>query len=53
MLTGPCPFCAGEFSAGYDREGTPAVTHTAPVCTRFDELEPIAYLEAVRLARQS
>ncbi len=49
-VTLPCPFCSGTVSAdrGNESEGRPGgVVHTLPVCKRFNDLEPDAFLVAV------
>ena len=44
----PCPFCDGQFSAS---EEPPAILHSLPVCTKFTECEPDAFLRAARFAK--
>lgn len=45
----PCPFCKGNFSAAED---PPSVMHSIPVCAKFVDCEPDAFLKAARLARE-
>lgn len=44
-----CPFCVGTFSV---TEDPPAVAHTVPICSKFVECEPDAFLRAARLKRE-
>lgn len=44
----PCPFCSGDFSACNE---PPSVIHTIPICVKFTECEPDAFLRAARYAR--
>lgn len=52
-VTLKCPFCKGVVSAdrgseeGELPEREPGVVHTMPTCSKFDELEPDAFLLAV------
>ncbi len=34
----PCPHCAGEWALREDGGGRVTISHSLPVCTRFDEL---------------
>jgi hypothetical protein len=43
---GKCPFCGKGIAASYDDRG--AVMHELPTCERFDDLEPVEFLRAVR-----
>ena len=47
---GPCPFCRGDFQAGFDQDDVPIVTHNLPPCEKFAALEIDAYVAAVRCA---
>jgi hypothetical protein len=51
-VSGACPFCKGDFTAGHDENGVGVVLHSLPTCDRYDALTPDRYLHAVRTAFQ-
>jgi|HubBroStandDraft_2_1064218.scaffolds.fasta_scaffold1161316_1 hypothetical protein len=51
-VTAVCPFCGGDYAAGYRRSSPTTVTiqHTLPHCDHYAGQHPIAFLRAARLA---
>ena len=62
-LKGKCPFCGGEYRAGYvpprpgvfwgghkEDEPVARVEHDSPTCTKFQILPPLLFLQEARLA---
>jgi len=46
--SGRCPFCVGLFQVGIVDDEVPAVTHTLPMCQKFQELDPLQFIIAAR-----
>jgi len=51
-VTGLCPFCGGEWAAGYDLQtGAPCVLHSMPMCDDYERDEPDVFLKRVRTTK--
>jgi hypothetical protein len=49
-VTAVCPFCQGQYIAGFDsKDGKPMLLHTLPYCARFEILDVLDFLELARL----
>lgn len=48
-LIGRCPFCGKEYGYTVDGDGRPdGVTHAMPMCSKFQQLDPMEFLTAAR-----
>ncbi len=44
-----CPFCGGKLGATLDKNGRPdGLVHEIPFCEKFDKLDVIEFITAVR-----
>lgn len=46
---GGCPFCGGQISAAMEEGG---VMHTFPMCPKFEAIDVLEFIAAVREARE-
>ena len=49
-VTAICPFCKGQYTAGFLDNGEAAVFHTLPMCEKYQKLEVTDFLVVAREA---